>query len=284
MSGSSVAAPVWLKHQRKEGSVHVYEADDAMNWALIMTVVLTVSFPTEMGVSASAVSNTSQTVFSETLVQANQSAENMIHEAAETFGTEVIDSRRKGGEIVIPSGIICANKTFCEYGMSLYRGALSKEAVVHYQVVDSPPYNPVTKALGYKSVITLDLAAVNISKAQEDFLAVVTPTFDEETFRLNPNSVSAEMIIRVEGGSEYVQLRGYYLGEPVFITISDLLNRIDLPKELSSQKLEISIMPIDTSELFRDKSSEKPTVFNTTSLKTQSILLNKHWLTKGARK
>ncbi len=225
----------------------VRQPNNRMNWALITAIVFTISPSVEAVINANTTINTTWAKFSEVSVLTNQDTENMIHEAAETFGTEVIDSRRKGGEIVIPSGIICANKTFCDYGRSLYRGALSKEAVVHYQVVDSPPYNPVTKALGYKSIITLDLAAVNISKAQEDFLAVVTPTFDEETFRLNPNSVSAEMIIRVEGGSEYVQLRSYYLGEPVFITISDLLNRIDLPKELSSQKLEISVMPIDPS-------------------------------------
>ena len=57
VSGSSAAAPVWLKLERKEDGVYVYESDDGVNWVLVTTLALSLSGNSNIGL-AGAVSGT----------------------------------------------------------------------------------------------------------------------------------------------------------------------------------------------------------------------------------
>jgi PKD repeat protein len=54
-------SPVYLKVERKEGSVHVYESGDGVNWVKITTIALTLTNPYVMGLAQSDTTSTQTT-------------------------------------------------------------------------------------------------------------------------------------------------------------------------------------------------------------------------------
>ena len=51
VEGSSTGAPVWLKLERKEGSVYAYESVDGVNWQLVVNLAFALNGPVYYGVA-----------------------------------------------------------------------------------------------------------------------------------------------------------------------------------------------------------------------------------------
>ena len=88
-SGSNAAAPVWLKLERKEGRVYVYEFDDGMNWSLVTTVALSLSSPFNLGLATSTPETQVQAQFAQ--VSAQTSSEDGILEVPFAIDTAEVE-------------------------------------------------------------------------------------------------------------------------------------------------------------------------------------------------
>jgi len=69
ISGSQTTAPTWLKLERKEGSVYVYESDDGITYTLITTLAFTLSNPFNLGLATAATNAQVEGQFEQVLVQ-----------------------------------------------------------------------------------------------------------------------------------------------------------------------------------------------------------------------
>ncbi len=103
-----MAAPVWLKLERKEDGVYVYESDDGVNWTLVTTVAISLVNPFHLGLAV----NTSQETVQAQLDQANillQNAQGEV-EVTETVGAEggtiSVDFDGAPRQVVIPAGAL----------------------------------------------------------------------------------------------------------------------------------------------------------------------------------
>jgi hypothetical protein len=244
----------------KEGSVYVYESGDSLNWRQIAVVTLALTGSVNVGLVSDVINGSVQTQFGSVLVQAQEDNSNVIYEAKQTIGTEVIDGKLAGGEIIIanPELTPCtARSKFCDYGVGIYTGSLNVQSEVKLQVVkDVPTSYKGNTAIGNETAVELPFTALTLDSSRT-VAVILAPTF-KGAYEANISYVSAEVTISFDNGEKYSYLRDYVLGDPLFIYVGNIKGAMSEPGVTQAETIRISVLPITLTEFLNNGRGEIP--------------------------
>ena len=233
VSGSNAAAPVWLKLERKEEGVHVYESDDGVNWVLITSVALTLNHPFNIGLAAYTSVGSTQTLLEQ--VQFFLTA----NEAQKDIGPA-------GGAIHLQNGSAAG----------VQPGALTSEVNVRFGVENNPsvfypsafddywPGNPdLISQIGDPVTLKLPKSAVDFDQRIVFTFILSTPRADTNCSLLN-DGCGVEVRFKLKDGTFAYYLDQFQEPDRGFFITGATLKALEgeLPAEL-----EIQLNPIDWS-------------------------------------
>ena len=244
MSGSSVAAPVWLKLERTDGGV--YEADDAMNWTKVTKLALALSSLFNLGTTA-VVQQNIQTEISEVQLEVSSSEENVLFSEEKPLPKGRISGDFTGSILIAnpdySTGEPCpAASGVCDYVVGVLKGVLKADATLTFKVIKAPETSlKGMTPIGNKIVMELPLDAVNLDDP-EPIVAFIAPSFPG-AYEDAIGNAFAEISIALSDGREYITMRNYKLGNAIYLQRADIrlaLERFDLPLP---EILRISVLP-----------------------------------------
>lgn len=229
-----------------------------MNYTLITALALSLSNPFNLGITTTTPTDLVRSDFDNVLVQDIPDIQDpIIHQATKTMSNTIISQETYGGDLIIPSGYSCNNaefndNRFCDYGVSFYPNSLTQEVEVKLTVFDSEPFDSRTEVLGYRTLLEIPLSSLNLNSSDELF-RLISPTFNRDVYEQHIGSISTEVRIRLGDDSEFSTLKGYVLGGAVNFDVNEILLYLaEQPNSIQPETLQISIMPVDISNLTFD--------------------------------
>jgi hypothetical protein len=245
----------------EEGSVYVYESGDVLNFRQIAIVTLALTGSVNVGLVSDITNGFGQGLFDSVLVQAQDpSSTNVLYEAKQVIGTEVIDGKHKGGGVHIPNPdlVPCtAQSNYCDYASSIYRGALNREVQVKLTVLanQTTSYESNTP-IGNETAVELPFNALTLDNSIT-VMRMFAPTF-KGAYEANMSYVSAEVTISFDNGEEYSYLRDYVLGDPLFIYVGNIKGAMNELGVTQAKTIRISVLPITLTDFLNNGRGEIP--------------------------
>ncbi len=133
----------------------------------------------------------------EVFVQAQTDEPTVVFEETKTIGTEVVDEKRRGGEINISNLdlIPCtARNGFCNYAVGVYSGALNKESNVTLRIIANQQSSfSGQEAIGHQVLVELPLKSLTLDTSVP-VVSLFAPTFPG-AYEANISLVAAEVQI-----------------------------------------------------------------------------------------
>jgi hypothetical protein len=243
-----IRALVRLELEQKEGRVRAYESDGGVNWRLVTSVALALANPYGMGMATVSVDDAATARLDSVLVSQQPNDPNVLCEQTTTFGAEVIDGKRRGGEINISNPDLdpcTARSGYCSYGVGVYTGALSEEANVTLRVTANRQSTfSGQEAVGNEVSAELPIEALTLDNATT-VLRMFAPTFPN-AYEANLGFIAAEVQISVNGVLAYRYLRSYGLGAPLFIYAGNIISAMRKTGAGQVGTMRISVLPISS--------------------------------------
>jgi PKD repeat protein len=266
---SALTEARFLKIERKEGSVYVYESGDGVTWRQITVLALVLAGSPNVGLVSDVSNGFAQVQFDGVVVQAqNNSDPNLINQMSKLIGSEVVDGQHKGGEIIIPSGVNCEFK-FCDYAVAIGRGALKREATVTLKTLANRPSMAGWEAIGPASVVEVALDAIDIDKTYQNVFYIIAQP-DPQKYK-NSKNVLVEVSILLGDDTEYTWLDDYTPDFPTIITTADIDVRLKLHPNLPTPEIaRITVLPVE-SKFFNIPQNNNATPNSNLNLSTLNL-------------
>jgi hypothetical protein len=204
----------FLKIERKEGSVYVFESGDSLTWRQIAVVTLALTGSVNVGLVSDISNGFVQGLFDSVLVQAQEVPKTDTTEVAlvgPKGDASLIDMGNGYSAIIIDENAL-KNDVEVKHTVSL-KPATSYPNDTAFKSVYDPSQVTV---ISPQTILEAPLSGFNLNKQAQSSLISILPYFDESSID-SSLSLTAEVRITLSDGSEYFYPDYFAPGEPIEI-------------------------------------------------------------------
>lgn len=257
VEGSGAGAPVWLKLERKEGSVYAYESGDGVNWRLIGSAVLALNAPINFGLAAATPSGTAAATFTNVQAQATDLSQGdvVVEEILSNDDRSIAyDLYKSSTGRMMSEGN--AGVTFDENVLTYatnVKFTISKVPAKNYPTDDYFARNyPAERVRHLGPLVTTEVPmnALDWQGVEEKPLLLISPSFYEGALETaeTRNIFMEVRILRPDGELVFYTFDYGFFGE---VLISNIFLQTNLLGSVP-ERLEISVQAVDLSGVLPD--------------------------------
>jgi protocatechuate 3,4-dioxygenase beta subunit/pimeloyl-ACP methyl ester carboxylesterase len=204
----------FLKIERKEGSVYVYESGDNLTWRQIAVVTLALTGSVNVGLVADTTNGLAQVQFDSVLVQAQNLPQTDTTEVALVGpkGDASLIDMGNGYSVIIIDENALKNDVEVKHTVSLKPAASYPTDTAFKSVYDSSQVTVISP----QTILEAPLSGFNLNKQAQSSLISILPYFDESSID-SSLPLTAEVRITLADGSEYFYPDYFAPGEPIEI-------------------------------------------------------------------